>query len=164
MGAPNQPRQRRKRHTRRDKGANFFKRMWSTPEGRAKMEAWRRSGIHKGGRPMFATDGADPKETEVLLTRAQSDAERIVKIMDEEKLIPEPTDELLGNDKDMAKEALKATIVILRMPGQKSERLAAARTILEYTRSKPAQSSNVTVSTAEDFLAGLLAKDKVQGK
>jgi hypothetical protein len=35
------------------------------------------------------------------------------------------------------------------------DRIAALKTILEYTQSKPESKSKVTVATAEDWLAGL---------
>lgn len=136
--------------------------MWATPEGREKMEAWRKKATLKAGRPEFVADGYTAKEIAVLRAQAEQDAERIMSIMEEENLfdlVEQPSDELLADDKAMSREAMKMAIVLMRMPGNVKDKLSAARTVLEYTRSKPAQTSNVTVATAEDFLAGLLAKD-----
>ena len=54
------------------------------------------------------------------------------------------------------KEALKTAVEVMRIDGQSRERLAAARLVLDFTKSKPATKSDVSISRAEDFLASLL--------
>lgn len=56
---------------------------------------------------------------------------------------------------DKAEEALGTAIEIMRLPGQASTRLQAARMVLEWTRAKPASESKVTVNQAEAWLASL---------
>lgn len=63
-------------------------------------------------------------------------------------------------DLDVASElAMLATLEILRKPGDKRTKLAAARQILEWTRAKPAAKSEVTVNKAEEWLKEVTAKN-----
>jgi hypothetical protein len=48
----------------------------------------------------------------------------------------------------------------MRLVGETRERLAAARLVLDFTKSKPASKSDVSISKAEDFLASLLQEDE----
>lgn len=59
-----------------------------------------------------------------------------------------------------AKEALKTAVEVMRVDGATRERLQAARLVLDFTKSKPANKSEVTIGKAEDFLASLLADDE----
>ena len=43
-----------------------------------------------------------------------------------------------------------------QVPGETRERLAAARLVLDFTKSRPASKSEVTIGKAEEFLASLL--------
>jgi len=58
------------------------------------------------------------------------------------------------------KEALTTAVEVMRLDGQSRERLAAARLVLDFTKSKPAAKSDVSISRAEDFLASLLQEDE----
>ena len=58
------------------------------------------------------------------------------------------------------KEALSTAVEIMRLVGETRERLAAARLVLDFTKSKPASKSDVSISKAEDFLASLLNEDE----
>jgi len=58
------------------------------------------------------------------------------------------------------KEALTTAVEVMRLVGETRERLAAARLVLDFTKSKPANKSDVTISKAEDFLAALLQEDE----
>ena len=58
------------------------------------------------------------------------------------------------------KEALTTAVEVMRLVGETRERLAAARLVLDFTKSKPASKSDVSISRAEDFLASLLQEDK----
>jgi hypothetical protein len=81
--------------------------------------------------------------------KAKQDAERIVAIMAEENKI----------DDVYAIEALKAAVEIMREPGQNRDRLTAARMVLDFTKTKPAAKSEVTIGKAEAFLESLLVAD-----
>ena len=58
------------------------------------------------------------------------------------------------------KEALTTAVEVMRLVGETRERLAAARLVLDFTKSKPASKSDVSISRAEDFLATLLQEDE----
>lgn len=58
-----------------------------------------------------------------------------------------------------AKEALTTAVEIMREPGQNRDRLTAARMVLDFTKTKPASKSEVTIGKAEAFLSSLLADD-----
>ena len=58
------------------------------------------------------------------------------------------------------KEALTTAVEVMRLDGQARERLAAARLVLDFTKSKPASKSDVSISRAEDFLASLLTEEE----
>lgn len=61
---------------------------------------------------------------------------------------------------EYSKEALKTAVEVMRVDGATRERLQAARLVLDFTKSKPANKSEVTIGKAEDFLASLLADDE----
>lgn len=81
---------------------------------------------------------------------AQEEAKRIAKIMSKEGIMP---------DENMAASALQSAFGMIGEPLNPRDRLAAIRTVLEYTKQKPATQSNVTVKTAEDFLDELAEND-----
>ena len=56
-------------------------------------------------------------------------------------------------------EALKAAVEIMREPGQNRDRLTAARMVLDFTKTKPAAKSEVTIGKAEAFLESLLVAE-----
>ena len=47
----------------------------------------------------------------------------------------------------------------MRVPGETRERLAAARLVLDFTKSRPAAKQEVTIGKAEEFLSSLLVND-----
>jgi len=56
-------------------------------------------------------------------------------------------------------EALKTAVQIMREPSQSRDRLTAARMVLDFTKTKPAAKSEVTIGKAEAFLESLLVAD-----
>ena len=78
--------------------------------------------------------------------KARAEADKVVAIMSEQFDI---------ND-EYSKEALRAAVAIMREPSQNRDKLTAARLVLDFTRSKPAASVEVTVGKAESFLSSLL--------
>lgn len=62
-------------------------------------------------------------------------------------------------DDEYAVEALKTAVEIMREPGQTRDRLTAARMVLDFTKTKPASKSEVTIGKAEAFLESLLDSD-----
>lgn len=63
---------------------------------------------------------------------------------------------MFAADNNVAEEALTEVISILRQPGHPKDKLAAAKTLLEYTQRKPVASSEVTLNQAETFLEAVL--------
>jgi hypothetical protein len=55
----------------------------------------------------------------------------------------------------MAKEALEGALTVLRGPNSQQMKLAAAKLLLEFTKSKPVAKSEVSVNAAEAWLASL---------
>jgi len=83
--------------------------------------------------------------------KAEHEAKRIMAIMEQQGQLPEMD--------DLAKEALLNVLTMMRQPGNVKDKHSLARTILEYTKAKPASKSDVTVRTAEDFLDEIAERD-----
>lgn len=68
---------------------------------------------------------------------------------------------------EFAREAIETAVELMRTEViNAKDKLAAARTVLEWTMAKPVQQSEVSIKRAEDFLASVLtaeqkAKDSV---
>lgn len=85
------------------------------------------------------------------LASARAEAKQLVQIM-EDKGFNIPKDAY-------AREALEEVVAIVRLKDlSPKDRLAAARTVLDFTMAKPATDNNVTVKKAEDFLSGLTSE------
>jgi hypothetical protein len=81
-----------------------------------------------------------------MIAKARAEAKDIVKHM-EDKGIAIPKDEY-------AREAMTSVVELMRRTDTlPKDKLAAARTVLEWTIAKPAAETNVTVKKAEDFLS-----------
>jgi hypothetical protein len=74
---------------------------------------------------------------------ARVSAQETIKIMVEKNLL---------TDDEKANEALETAIALMRGPGLQYK-LAAARTVLEYTKAKPASKQDISIQKAEDWLA-----------
>lgn len=92
------------------------------------------------------------------LTNAQHDAAveaqrpivaKIMGKMDQRGELPEDP---------LAVEALEAALMVLRSPGPSEHRTAAARLVLDFTKSKPAASVRSVVRTAEDWVDEMAAE------
>lgn len=60
---------------------------------------------------------------------------------------------------EASEEALTGAITVLRGPVSAKDKLTAARLVLDFTMAKPVAKSEVTVSSAEDWLRSLVDKD-----
>lgn len=134
---------------------NYFKKLQQTPEGRAIWASYvaRRGapGTKPLGRKKGAKQGYSSYEVSVIRDKAKKEAETIMEQLAKTHELP---------DSEAAKEALQTAIQIMRAEVETTkDRLAAAKTVLEFTKSKPAAKSEVTISKAEDFLAAILAKE-----
>jgi len=133
---------------------NYFATLMETPEGRELRRQWSTKPRKNAGRPKGVPDGYRKHQIEPLRADAKKEAEQLVKIMTEKYDI----------DDDYAKEALTTAVEVMRVPGETRERLAAARLVLDFTRSKPAAKSEVTIGKAEEFLSSLLDEEDDSGQ
>jgi len=120
-----------------------------TEEGRALRKQWSNKPRKNGGRPRGVPDGYRREQIEPIRAEAKKEAERIVEIMSKEYSIED----------EYAKAALETAVEVMRVPGDNRERVAAARLVLDFTRSKPTAKNELAITKAEDFLAGLLEED-----
>ena len=94
-----------------------------------------------------------------LRAKAKAEAKEIVQYMKKQNMI---------DDDPRAEEALEAMIGIVRAKDDKmnvplyraSDRISAAKVVLDFTKQKPASKVDATVTKAEDFLAAVVADMK----
>ncbi|MAJ57220.1 MAG: hypothetical protein CMI74_04035 [Candidatus Pelagibacter sp.] len=133
--------------------SNHLVKLQQTPEGREQLAKWAKL-PKKAGRPKGVPDGFTRETIAPIKAEAQIYAKKVVEIMSDKYIIED----------QYQKEALTTAVELMRMEGQARERLAAARLVLDFTKSKPATKSDVSISKAEDFLASLLEEEKKDGK
>lgn len=129
---------------------NYFSTLMSTPEGRALRKKWSTKKRKNPGRPLGVPDGHRKETIAPIRAKAKIDAKQVVQIMSKKFNIED----------EYQKEALETAVEIMRVDGQTRERLAAARLVLDFTKSKPASKSDVSISKAEDFLASLVESEE----
>jgi hypothetical protein len=137
-------------HPKNARPNNYFKTLMSTPEGRALRKEWSNKPKKNAGRPKGVPDGHRKETIAPLREQAKLDAKKVVEIMSDKFNIED----------EYQKEALTTAVEVMRLVGETRERLAAARLVLDFTKSKPASKSDVSISRAEDFLATLLQEDE----
>ena len=125
----------------------------SSPEMLAKrmegLRKWREANPGKRGRPHGLQDGVGLKKYLKRLEVAKVKAERAIKVMADENL--------WKADNDVASKAMQTAIeIMLSQEGTTQNRLAAAKTILDFTQTKPVVKNETTLKTAEEFLAALV--------
>lgn len=127
------------------------KELWADPAYRAKMEEKRRAaGILRRGLPgarQGIPDGMRKAEATKLSAEAAESAKQTMADLKQAGVV-------VGIDA-ASEEALTMTLQIMRAPGDKKVRLAAAKQVLEWTRAKPATKSDVTLNAAEAWLAAI---------
>lgn len=156
MPKPNKPRQKSPKkpltHPKKahQKGkVNYFAKLMETEEGRALRRQWSTKPRKNAGRPKGTPDGYTLEAITPIREQAKKDAERIVAIMTKDNPI----------DDEYAVEALKTAVEIMREPCSNRDRLTAAKLVLDFTKTKPAAKSEVTIGKAEAFLESLLVSD-----
>lgn len=99
-------------------------------------------------------DGYTKATAEIAWKQARQEAKVILQHLKENGMVdtPAPDDKYA----QFAEEALEAAITIVRTPMNEQQRLAAARLVLDFTKSKPVAKNEVTVKTAEDWLQNVL--------
>jgi hypothetical protein len=138
-------------HPQKAPKKNYFATLMDTEEGRQLRKQWSTKKRKNPGRPKGVPDGHTKESIEPLREQAKEEAIKVVEIMTKKFDIPED---------DAAKEALQCAVEIIRTPGETRERLSAARLVLDFTKSKPASKSDVSISKAEDFLVALMNEDE----
>ena len=101
------------------------------------------------GRFIGTPRGQKEADYKWIRAKAEADAERMYKALEENTLLPED---------DMAKFALLSALTVLKEPASHGHKIAAARLVLDFTKQKPATKTDVSVNAAEAFLK-LLAED-----
>lgn len=129
---------------------NYFSTLMDTPEGRELRRQWSTKKRKNPGRPKGVPDGYRKAEIEPIREAAKERAEKAVKIMSEKYDIED----------QYAQEALQTAVEVMQVPGETRERLAAARLVLDFTKSRPASKQEVTIGKAEEFLASLLDEEE----
>ena len=125
----------------------------SSPEMLAKrmegLRKWREANPGKRGRPHGLQDGVGLKKYLKRLEVAKTQSERAIKVMAEQNL--------WKADNDVASKAMQTAIeIMLSQEGTTQNRLAAAKTILDFTQTKPVVKNETTLKTAEEFLASIV--------
>jgi hypothetical protein len=158
---------RRGRPPKARTNSKAMKALWADPVRRAQMIAKIKAGraiqqIEREANPQkFSRFGVPHGETKAsvapLWAEARRKADRFIQKMADEGIIPN----VIIPDSDDAKgvAALHAATVLALGPTDKQLKLAAIRTVLEYTRSKPESKSKMTINTSEEFLAQIAADD-----
>ena len=155
----NQPRPARQKMLQRgtkDPAKNLFVRMQQTEEGRKLWKLWTDKRFAPGvrmGRPRGAVTGYSGSQYREQKAKAKAEAKEIVALMEKKGFeIPKT---------EFAKEAIEVAVEIMRTDAMHpKDKLAAARTVLEWTLSKPVAVSEVSVKRAEDFLASVLVAEE----
>jgi hypothetical protein len=115
-------------------------------KGREKLAAWHAAnpgGTSRAGVP----DGMTKDDAEKAWSEARASAQETIKVMKKKNIL---------SDDEKANEALEVALTVMRGPSLR-EKLAAARTVLEWTKAKPAQKQEVSIQKAEDWLAMVTA-------
>jgi hypothetical protein len=155
MGAPKKP--RAKSPSKKGQGPaphkapkkNYFATLMETEEGRALRRKWSTKPRKNPGRPRGVPDGYRKETIEPIRSKVKTEARKVVEIMAEQFNIED----------EYAKTALETAVEVMKTPGENRERVAAARLVLDFTKSKPSAKSEVSISKAEDFLASLMIPD-----
>lgn len=130
------------------------KKLWADPVWRAAMMEKRKA--HGERMKGFSSrlgvpDGMRKAEAYPLVEAAKESAKETMSELKQAGVVD-------GTD-PRAEEALEAAIAVMRSPGDKKVALVAARLVLDFTKSKPASKSEISVNKAEDWLAAVAGKD-----
>lgn len=142
------------KHPQKAPKNNYFANLMKTEEGRALRREWSTKPRKNAGRPRGVPDGYRKEQIEPIRAKVKAEAKQVVEIMAKEFDIED----------EYAKAALETAVEVMRMVGDNRERVAAARLVLDFTKQKPASKSELAVSKAEDFLAGLLTDEDMDGQ
>jgi hypothetical protein len=121
---------------------------WADPQWRADLLA-RREGRRADG--LMTTTGLpkglDLEQFKFFRRQARFEATMTMKKLDKAGV--------LDDCDEYAREALHAAIETMRMPIPPKDKISAARLVLDFTKAKPAQKQEITVTKAEEWLAAV---------
>lgn len=194
MPAPKKPRKRSKRNgkskVKSPAYSNRLKELWADPEWRAATIAKQKAGLarlketdpEKCSR-FGVPDGMRRKQADKLWAKARKKADRLHAMMVEDGTVAALTDmervqlttdtgkpldkyvDVPTTDEQKASLALKTAMVMVLSPLSNAQtKLAATRTILEYTKKKPAQATDLNVTSAEAWLAQVVKDAKAENE
>lgn len=161
-------RKHRKRSSRSKTGKPFsnmlskvHKKAWTkqSPEHRAKViEHCRAMNAKKALDPRKNSrfgifDGHNREQSEQIWAEAKVKAERIISKMKEKGIIAQDED-------PRAVAALHTAIEVMQTPVNQGTALAAARLVLDFTKSKPVAKHEHTINAAEQWLAAVSDEDE----
>jgi hypothetical protein len=144
---------------KRDPEKNLFARMQQTEEGRTLWKLWVSKNKIKGqtpGRRKGNISGYSKAQLGIRKAKVKSEAKEIVKLMEAKGFeIPKA---------EFARESIETAVEIMRYTEiSPRDKLAAARTVLEWTLAKPVAQSEISVKRAEDFLSMVtIAEESVE--
>jgi hypothetical protein len=149
---------RHKEPGKRSAVSRRLKELWADPVWREKQMVHLRratlAGQAKRGR-FGVPDGMRKEEADAKWAEAKESAKQTMAELKKAGVFE--------GDDQRAEEALQSAIEVMRSPMKQENRIAAARLVLEYTKSKPASNTNVTVNKAEEWLAAI-AEQNDEGK
>lgn len=126
--------------------------MWADPVMREKLTEKNRrvarEAAAKGLTRFGIPDGMRKEEAARVNAAAAVRAREIVSKMKDKGIIDETVD-------PRAEKALTAAIEVLETPVNQQTKLAAARLLLDFLKTKPTAKSEVTVNAAEQWLAAI---------
>jgi hypothetical protein len=130
------------------------KALWADPVWRAMMMEKRKAAgvLARGFSSRYGVpDGMRKVEADKLCAVAHESAKDTMSELKKSGAI--------GDLDPRAEEALQSAIEVMRKPGSKSVQLTAARLVLDFTKSKPASKSEISVNKAEEWLAQVAVND-----
>lgn len=111
--------------------------------------SWTRAGV---------PDGWTKDKAQKAHARARRSAEKTVKKMIENDVLELPE---LPDDAKAYEEALVTTIAVMRdKVSNRDLKLKAARQVMEWTKAKPESARKISVQSAEDWLAAVIAGEQ----
>lgn len=128
--------------------------VWAAETMRKRAESQKRSG--KTNSRAGIPDGMWREEAEAVWAVAKEKAKQ--------NMADLKAAGFLGEDDEKAQEALEVSLTIMRSPLDAKVKLQAARTVLEWTKAKPASKSIVAVDEAEAWLNQISESDAGQGE
>lgn len=143
------------------KASETLKALWKTPEFRARMKARdeNRSALMKAHPERFfrrgVPDGMRKVEADQKWSEARILADKVVQKMKDEGFLPQVA--VPDTDDAKAEAALKEACVLALGPTEQRTKLGALRVVLEFTKKKPASSSEMTLNGAADWLNAVAA-------